>query len=301
MGCSLWWLLLLPSTGSRHLGSVVAGRRLRGCGARAELFHSAWSLPGSGTEPTSPALAGRLLSTVPPGKSPMLRSPSVEDYDNNPLLFFHFYLWTIKDVLSLPESSRFSAKSLWKTQNNFLANPVFVVKSEIKSWVWILVCLTHQPPLPPCSSPRTESCAVSLLCRLCVRTEVTPGPHLHTHSLPPSLPPSLQGFTCQDKTRICHPAPSEPRNTAKELLEGCFHSTGTTELPSGQSWAWAKQVDCSVGNTSWGGEYNTSSLLGSWGIMIPFPSRCFFLNVPVWSRQGLMGLKNAWISSTWRT
>ena len=87
---SLWWLLPLPSTGSRHLGSVVAGRRLGSCGARAELFHSAWGLPGSGIEPTCPALAGRLLSTVPPGKSPMLRSPSVEDYDDNPLLFFSF-------------------------------------------------------------------------------------------------------------------------------------------------------------------------------------------------------------------
>ena len=99
-----------------------------------------------------------------------------------------------------------------------------------------------------------------------------------THTFPSSLPPSLQGFTCQDKTRICHPAPSEPRNTAKELLEGCFHGTGTTKLPSGQAWAWAKWVDCSVGNTSWSSGYDTS-LLGSWNIMMPFPSRCFFLNV----------------------
>ena len=28
-----------------------------------------WDLPGPGTEPMSPALAGRFLTTVPPGKS----------------------------------------------------------------------------------------------------------------------------------------------------------------------------------------------------------------------------------------
>ena len=58
----------------------------------AELFPSTWDLPGSGVEPMYPALAGRLLSTVLPGKSPMLRSPFVEDYENNPLFFFHFNL-----------------------------------------------------------------------------------------------------------------------------------------------------------------------------------------------------------------
>ena len=29
-----------------------------------------WDLPGPGLEPVSPALAGRFLTTVPPGKSP---------------------------------------------------------------------------------------------------------------------------------------------------------------------------------------------------------------------------------------
>ena len=30
-----------------------------------------WDLPGPGLEPESPALAGGLLTTVPPGKSPI--------------------------------------------------------------------------------------------------------------------------------------------------------------------------------------------------------------------------------------
>ena len=49
--------------------SVVAAGRLSSCGIWTLLLHSMWDLPGSGIEPTSPALAGWLLSTVSPGKS----------------------------------------------------------------------------------------------------------------------------------------------------------------------------------------------------------------------------------------
>ena len=89
--CSLWctcpslqWLLLLWSTGSRHTGSVVVARglsscgsqtlehRLSSCGSRAQLLCGMWDLPGPGLEPVSPALAGGILTTAPPGKSPKL-------------------------------------------------------------------------------------------------------------------------------------------------------------------------------------------------------------------------------------
>ena len=87
-GCSLQWLLLLQSRGSRHAGFsscsrrapvVVAGglssfgsqaleRRLSSCGAGAELLRGMRDLPGPGLEPVSPALAGGFLTTAPPGK-----------------------------------------------------------------------------------------------------------------------------------------------------------------------------------------------------------------------------------------
>ena len=35
---------------------------------RAQLLHSMWDLPGSETEPVSPALAGRFFTTKLPGK-----------------------------------------------------------------------------------------------------------------------------------------------------------------------------------------------------------------------------------------
>ena len=39
------------------------------CGAQALVARSMWNLPGPGIEPVSAALAGGVLSTVPPGKS----------------------------------------------------------------------------------------------------------------------------------------------------------------------------------------------------------------------------------------
>ena len=46
-------------------------RRLSNCGSRAQLLRSMWDLPSPGLEPVSPALAGRLSTTVPPGKHPI--------------------------------------------------------------------------------------------------------------------------------------------------------------------------------------------------------------------------------------
>ena len=64
---SLWWLLLLRSTGSRctgfsvwHTGSVVVAHRLS-CSAACGIFSD------QGWNPCPPALAGRFLTTVPPG------------------------------------------------------------------------------------------------------------------------------------------------------------------------------------------------------------------------------------------
>ena len=43
-------------------------RRLSNCGSRAQLLRGMWDLPRPGLEPMSPALAGRFLTTAPPGK-----------------------------------------------------------------------------------------------------------------------------------------------------------------------------------------------------------------------------------------
>ena len=61
-GFSLRWLLLLWSTVCRHTGFSC-------CGSWAFAAYSVWNLLRPGIEPTSPALAGRFLSIIPPGQS----------------------------------------------------------------------------------------------------------------------------------------------------------------------------------------------------------------------------------------
>ena len=43
-------------------------RRLSNCGSRAQLLRGMWDPPRAGPEPVSPAVAGRLSTTAPPGK-----------------------------------------------------------------------------------------------------------------------------------------------------------------------------------------------------------------------------------------
>ena len=43
-------------------------RRLSSCGSRAQPLRGMWDPPGPGHEPVSPALAGGLPTTAPPGK-----------------------------------------------------------------------------------------------------------------------------------------------------------------------------------------------------------------------------------------
>ena len=55
------------------MASLVAEHRLQthrlsSCGSRAQLPRGMWDPPRPGLEPVSPALAGRLSTTAPPGK-----------------------------------------------------------------------------------------------------------------------------------------------------------------------------------------------------------------------------------------
>ena len=49
--------------------------RLSSCGSWAQLPRGMWDLPRPGLEPVSPALAGRLSTTAPPGK------PNLDDFN----------------------------------------------------------------------------------------------------------------------------------------------------------------------------------------------------------------------------
>ena len=51
------------------VAALVVKHRLSSCGIRTWLLQGMWNPPGPGIEPVSPALAGRFLTTEPPGRS----------------------------------------------------------------------------------------------------------------------------------------------------------------------------------------------------------------------------------------
>ena len=51
-----------------NCGSWALGHGFRACGVRALLLCGKWDLSGSGIKPVSPALAGGLFSSAPPGR-----------------------------------------------------------------------------------------------------------------------------------------------------------------------------------------------------------------------------------------
>ena len=72
--CGKWGPLFITVRGPLTIvASLIAEHRLQtcrlsSCGSRAHLLHGMWDLPRPGLEPVSPALAGRLPTTAPPGK-----------------------------------------------------------------------------------------------------------------------------------------------------------------------------------------------------------------------------------------
>ena len=55
-------------------------RRLSGHGSRAQLLRGTWDLPGPGHEPVSPASAGGLSTTTPPGKPQEVRLICIQQF-----------------------------------------------------------------------------------------------------------------------------------------------------------------------------------------------------------------------------
>ena len=69
-------LTIVAPPAARHR---LQTRRLSSRGSRAQLLRGMWDPPRPGLEPVSPALAGRLPTTAPPGK----------------LIFFYFLMMAI--------------------------------------------------------------------------------------------------------------------------------------------------------------------------------------------------------------
>ena len=84
------WASIVVAHGLSSCGSQALERRLSSCGAWAQLLRGMWDLPGPGLEPVSPALAGRFLTTAPPGKSCLIYFEAV---------IRHIYIYNCQDIL----------------------------------------------------------------------------------------------------------------------------------------------------------------------------------------------------------
>ena len=78
----------LAIAASLAAGHRLQTRRLSNCGSRAELLRGMWDPPRPGLEPVSPAPAGRLSTTAPPGTSADIFPASIVAFS----LFFHFLI-----------------------------------------------------------------------------------------------------------------------------------------------------------------------------------------------------------------
>ena len=74
--CGKWGPLLITVRGPLIIAASLVKehrlqtRRLSNCGSWAQLFRGMWDPSRPGLKPMSPALAGRLSTTAPPGKPP---------------------------------------------------------------------------------------------------------------------------------------------------------------------------------------------------------------------------------------
>ena len=72
--CGKWGPLFIAVRGPLTITASLAAEhrlqthRLSNCGSWAQLLRGTWDPPRPGLEPMSPALAGRLSTTAPPGK-----------------------------------------------------------------------------------------------------------------------------------------------------------------------------------------------------------------------------------------
>ena len=72
--CGKWGPLFITVHGPLIIAASLAvehrlqTRRLSNCGSRPQLLRGMWDPPRPGPKPMSPALAGRLSTTAPPGK-----------------------------------------------------------------------------------------------------------------------------------------------------------------------------------------------------------------------------------------
>ena len=134
-------------------------RRLSNCDSRAQSLRGMWDLPRPGLEPVSPALAGRLSTTAPPGK------PPVEGFNRKRLTFWErefcqqsaFRLklqlfpgslacWPTLHILDLPSLCNRVSRFLKVTQPFSLYLSLNLSLQDVcPTHMYILFCFSQEP------------------------------------------------------------------------------------------------------------------------------------------------------------
>ena len=84
--CGEWGPVLIAVRGPLTVAAPLVAehklqtRRLSSCGSRAQSLRGMWGPPRPGLEPVSPASAGRLSTTAPPGKPPNIFINKILDF-----------------------------------------------------------------------------------------------------------------------------------------------------------------------------------------------------------------------------
>ena len=173
--CGKWGPLFIAVRGPLTIAaSLVAEhrlqmRRLSSCGSRAQLLRGMWDLPRPGLEPVSPALAGRLSTTAPPGKPGTLIHCWWECKLVQPLWKVVWkFLKKLKMELpydpAIPLLSTYSKKMRTLTEK-VTCTPMFIAALLTITKIW---------KQPKC--PSTDEWIKKIYIYICVRT------HAHTHT-----------------------------------------------------------------------------------------------------------------------
>ena len=123
----------LQAHGPHSRGSRALERRLSSCGTRAQLLRGMRDPPGPGHEPVSPALAGGLVTTAPPGKS------SLSSYNEHSLVWLT-WLFPLRNVYFSYRSGLLATNILYVT---LLTGPKWLIPS------WIIQADAYQDPNLP--------------------------------------------------------------------------------------------------------------------------------------------------------
>ena len=145
---SLWWFLLLQSTGSRYVGSVIVVHGLS-CSEACGIF------PDRGSNPCPPALAGGLLTTGPPGKSLeflLIVCASMLSRFSHVWLFVT--LWTV--ACQVPLSTGFSRQEYWGGLP--FASPGLLIVALIKFWLRQIEQISSQSLFDQINESGTTAC-----------------------------------------------------------------------------------------------------------------------------------------------